>query len=295
MCRCAWGRRRSWSWANRSRPRWRRRWRSVRSRRRSRSRTMATRWRWRASLRGARCWPPLGSPTREGKVPMSEQVTQRKAEHVSVALQQDVAAPQEASWADVRLVHRALPEVDLDEIDTGVELLGHRLRHPVFVSSLTGGHPDVAGINARLAALAEEYGLAMGVGSQRAGLADAALAGTYGVARERAPHALLIANIGAPQLIAQHGKPPFTVTDARRAVEMIGAGALAIHLNFLQEAAQPEGDRNARGCLAALRTLTAGGGVPVIAKETGAGVSFEQARALAAAGVAAVGVGGAGG
>ena len=226
---------------------------------------------------------------------MSEQVTQRKAEHVSVALQQDVAAPQEASWADVRLVHRALPEVDLDEIDTGVELLGHRLRHPVFVSSLTGGHPDVAGINARLAALAEEYGLAMGVGSQRAGLADAALAGTYGVARERAPHALLIANIGAPQLIAQHGKPPFTVADARRAVEMIGAGALAVHLNFLQEAAQPEGDRNARGCLAALRTLTAAVGVPVIAKETGAGVSFEQARALAAAGVSAIDVGGAGG
>src|SRR5260221_5752726 len=135
----------------------------------------------------------------------------------------------------------------------------------------------------------------MGGGSQRAGLAAAARGGTCGVARERAPHALLIANIGAPQLIAQHGRPPFTVTDARRAVEMIGAGALAIHLNFLQEAAQPEGDRNARGCLAALRTLTAGVGVPVIAKETSAGVRFEQARALAAAGVSAVDVGGAGG
>src|SRR5260221_4453065 len=135
----------------------------------------------------------------------------------------------------------------------------------------------------------------MGGGSQRAGLAAAARGGTCGVARERAPHALLIANIGAPQLIAQHGKPPFTVADARRAVEMIGAGALAVHLNFLQEAAQPEGDRNARGCLAALRTLTGAGGVPGIGKETGAGVSFEQARALAAVGVSAIDVGGAGG
>src|SRR5258708_8803658 len=129
---------------------------------------------------------------------MAEQVTQRKAEHVSVALQQDVAAPQEASWADVRLVHRALPEVDLDEIDTGVELLGHRLRHPVFVSSLTGGHPDVAGINARLAALAEGYGLAVGVGSQRAGLADPALGGPHGVGRGRPPPPPLPPPICAP-------------------------------------------------------------------------------------------------
>jgi isopentenyl-diphosphate delta-isomerase len=106
---------------------------------------------------------------------------------------------------------------------------------------------------------------------------------------------LLIANVGAPQLIAQKRHPAFTVTDARRAVEMIGARALAIHLNYLQEAAQPEGDRSARGSLEALRKIAAEVGVPVIAKETGAGISYEQAHALKAAGVAGIDVGGAGG
>ena len=226
---------------------------------------------------------------------MSNEVKQRKIEHVTVALEHDVAAPQAASWADVRLAHRALPEVDLDEIDTSVEFLGARLRFPVFVSSLTGGHPDVASINARLAELAEEYGLAMGVGSQRAAIADGALSETYSVVRERAPHAFLIANIGAPQLIAQRNRPAFSLEEAQRAVEMIQANALAVHLNYLQEAAQPEGDRVARGALAAVRRLAEAIPVPVMAKETGAGVSYEQAAALKAAGVRAIDVGGAGG
>jgi isopentenyl-diphosphate delta-isomerase len=226
---------------------------------------------------------------------MADDVKQRKIEHVTVALNNDVAAPQTASWADMHLVHQALPEVDVDEIDTSVDFLGRRLRHPIFVSSLTGGHPDVAAINERLATVAEEYGLAMGVGSQRAAIADAQLAGSYTIARERAPHAFLIANIGAPQLIPQAKRAAFTPDDVRRAVEMIGADGLAIHLNFLQEAAQPEGDRRARGALAAVRKVTATAGIPVIAKETGAGVSFEQARTLAAAGVSSIDVGGAGG
>lgn len=226
---------------------------------------------------------------------MSEEVKQRKAEHVSISLANDISAPQAASWADVALVHRALPEVDLDDIDTSVEFLGKRLRHPIFVSSLTGGHPDVAAINERLAAVAEEYGLAMGVGSQRAALVTPELARTYAVVRQRAPHAFLIANVGAPQLVAQARHPAFTPEDARRAVAMIGADALAVHLNFLQEAAQPEGDRRARGCLAALGRLVGEAGVPVLAKETGAGIGEEQARALKAAGVAAIDVGGAGG
>lgn len=226
---------------------------------------------------------------------MSDDVKQRKAEHVSVSLNNDVSAPQAASWADIHLVHQALPEVDLDEIDTSVEFLGRRLRHPIFISSLTGGHPDVATINARLAAVAEEYGLAMGVGSQRAALVNDQLSETYSVVRKHAPHAFLIANIGAPQLIEQAGKPAFTPDEVRRAVQMIGADALAVHLNFLQEAAQPEGDRHARGCLAAFGQVAATAGVPVIAKETGAGISYEQARAFKKAGAAAIDVGGAGG
>jgi isopentenyl-diphosphate delta-isomerase len=226
---------------------------------------------------------------------MSEEVKQRKAEHVAVALQQNVSAPQQASWADIRLIHQALPEVDLDEIETSVDFLGKRLRQPIFVSSLTGGHPDVALINERLATVAEEYGLAMGVGSQRAAVVNPDVAPTYGVVRQKAPHAFLIANIGAPQLIEQAGHPAFSPAEVRRAVEMIGADALALHLNYLQEAAQPEGDRRARGARDAFARVAAEIGVPVIAKETGAGIGYEQAHALQRAGAAAIDVGGAGG
>jgi isopentenyl-diphosphate delta-isomerase len=226
---------------------------------------------------------------------MADEVAGRKAEHVALSLARDIAAPQGASLADVRLVHRALPEVDLDDLDLSAEFLGRRLRAPLVISSMTGGHPDVAAINARLAALAEEYGLAMGVGSQRAALVNPALVETYAVVRQQAPSAFLLANVGAPQLIAQERHPAFTVDDARRAVAMIGADALAIHLNVLQEAAQPEGDRRTKGCLAALARLAAAVDVPVVAKETGAGIGYEAARDLAAAGVAAIDVGGAGG
>ena len=226
---------------------------------------------------------------------MQEEVKQRKAEHVSVALQRDVAVPQPSSWQDIRLIHQALPEVDLDAVDTSVAFLSKTLRAPIFISSMTGGHPDVAIINARLAQAAEEFGLAMGVGSQRAGIVSPDLAGTYGVVRERAPNAFLIANIGAPQLIEQPRHPAFQVEDAWHAAEMIGANALAVHMNFAQEAVQPEGDRRAVGCRAALRALTREIGLPVIAKETGAGVCREQALILRDCGVSAIDVGGAGG
>jgi isopentenyl-diphosphate delta-isomerase len=181
------------------------------------------------------------------------------------------------------------------EAPTQVQFLGRTLRYPLVISSLTGGHPDVALINARLAGLAEEHGLAMGVGSQRAAIVNPALADTYGVVRRNAPTAFLMANIGAPQLIDQPRHAAFTLDDARAAVSMIEANALIVHLNYLQEAAQPEGDGMARGALDALARLTHEIGLPVIAKETGAGISYEQARALAGAGVAAIDVGGAGG
>ncbi len=226
---------------------------------------------------------------------MADQVNQRKIEHVAASLGHDVSAPQTASWADVRLVHQALPEVDLDRIDLSVDFLGKRLRHPIVISSLTGGHPDLATINSRLAAVAQDYGLAMGVGSQRAAISDPGVAGTYRVVRETAPEAFLIANLGVPQLIAQLKRPAFTLDQVETAIQMIRADALALHMNFLQEAAQPEGDRRAYGCLAAVSKVCASVGVPLIAKETGAGVSYEQGRALRAAGVSAIDVGGAGG
>jgi isopentenyl-diphosphate delta-isomerase len=226
---------------------------------------------------------------------MSEEVKQRKIEHVSVALNQDVSAPQRASWSDVHFVHQALPEVNLDEIDTSVSFLGHTLRYPLFISSLTGGHPDVLTINRNLARAAEQYGLALGVGSQRAAIVNPELADSYAVTRENAPHAFLLANIGAPQLIPQARHDAFTREQVQRALDMIQANALAVHMNSLQEAAQPEGDRRAVGEVSALKSLAQWVRVPVVAKETGAGICREQAMLLRSCGVSAIDVGGAGG
>jgi len=226
---------------------------------------------------------------------MSDEVKKRKIEHVSIALGQDITAPQRANWNDIQFVHQALPEVDLDEIDTSVTFLGHRLRFPIFMSSLTGGHPEVTSINRNLAQAAEEYGLALGVGSQRAAIVNPDVAPSYAVTRQYAPNAFLIANIGAPQLIAQSRHPAFRVEQVQQAIDMIGANALAVHMNSLQEAAQPEGDRRSVGEAAALKALTSVLPVPVIAKETGAGVCREQALLLRDCGVGAIDVGGAGG
>jgi isopentenyl-diphosphate Delta-isomerase len=226
---------------------------------------------------------------------MTDEVKQRKIEHVNIALGQDISVAQSANWNDVQFVHQALPEVDLDDIDTSVSFLGHRLRYPIFISSLTGGHDDVTAINRNLARAAEYYGLAFGVGSQRAGIVNPEVISSYAITREHAPKTFLIANIGAPQLIAQAHHAPFTIEQVEHAVTMIGANALAVHMNSLQEATQPEGDRRTVGEAAALKTLTEKVSVPVIAKETGAGVCREQALLLRSCGVAAIDVGGAGG
>jgi isopentenyl-diphosphate delta-isomerase len=169
------------------------------------------------------------------------------------------------------------------------------MRYPIFISSLTGGHPDVTSINRNLAQAAERYGLALGVGSQRAAIVNPDVMSSYAVTREQAPRAFLIGNVGAPQLIPQKRHPAFTLEQVQRAIDMIGANALAVHMNSLQEAAQPEGDRRAVGEAAALKRLTQQIGVPVIAKETGAGICREQAFLLRSCGVAAIDVGGAGG
>jgi len=226
---------------------------------------------------------------------MADEVKQRKIEHVNIALEQGISVPQRASWNDICLVHQALPEVDRDDIDTSVSFLGHTLRYPIFMSSLTGGHPDVISINRNLARAAEHYGLALGVGSQRAAVVNPELAASYAVTRENAPHAFLIANIGAPQLIAQDRHDPFTLAQVQSAIKMIQANALAIHMNSLQEAAQPEGDKNAFGAAAAIKSLSQQLAIPIIGKETGAGVCREQALLLKSCGVSAIDIGGAGG
>lgn len=225
----------------------------------------------------------------------SKMIQSRKAEHLKYT--RDAQAGRSAGWEDVELLHVALPEVDFDEIDLSTTFLGYRLGAPLVISSMTGGHPDAYEINACLARTAQRYNLAMGLGSQRAALRAPSVAPTYEIARRESPDAFLMANIGAAQLIAQEGESPLSMAEIHSAIKMIRADALIVHLNFLEETIQPEGDRRARGCLDALANLVAElkGSIPVIAKETGAGISPNMAERLAQAGLAALDVGGRGG
>jgi len=223
------------------------------------------------------------------------QIADRKAEHIVISTNQQVEPAIAASWNDVTLVHNCLPEIDLDELDLSVEFLGRTLKAPLVISSMTGGHELAKSINGVLAEAAERFGVAMGVGSQRAFVKDASLADTYAIVRERASGAFVIANVGAPQLVAQATEPPLGLADVRSVIHLIQADALAVHLNYLQEMIQPEGDTRARGVLEAIGRVVTGIDVPVIAKETGAGMASAQAEQLRQAGVRALDVGGLGG
>jgi len=223
------------------------------------------------------------------------EIERRKAEHLRLAASQDVGSRVGPGWADVHLLHHALPAADLAEIDLSTEFLGRRLQSPLVVSAMTGGHRAAGEINARLAHATERHGLAMGLGSQRAALRNPQLARTYAVAREMAPRAFLIANVGAAQLVPQDSGAPLTAQHLSDAVAMIGADALAIHLNFLEETVQPEGDRRAKGLREAIRAAVASLPVPAIAKETGAGISRTAALELRRLGFRALDVGGVGG
>jgi isopentenyl-diphosphate delta-isomerase len=212
----------------------------------------------------------------------------RKLDHLRICANEDIERG-DAGFSDIRLVHNALPEFDMAAVDRRTRFLSYTFSSPLFISAMTGGHPETEAVNSRLARAAERYGIGMGVGSQRAALENPDLAGTFSVVRDEAPHAFLVANLGAVQL-RDHG-----IGWAQRAIEMIRADAIAIHLNFLQEAIQPEGDHNAAGCLAAIRELCREQKTPVIIKETGCGISAETARKCWGAGVAAIDVAGAGG
>jgi len=223
--------------------------------------------------------------------PGPSRTEQRKAEHVNIILNENVSAEYNY-WNDVHLVHRALPEIDLDEIDVSCTLFGRKLNAPLVISSMTGGFGMGREINGNLAKAAAEVGVAMGVGSQRAALEKPELVDTYAVVKEH-DVPLRFANLGAPQLIPQGTKRAYGIEDARRAMAMVDAHALIVHLNFLQEVVQPEGDRRAKSVLGAIGKLAAK--LPVVAKETGAGISHEVALKLKQAGVKGIDVGGLGG
>ncbi|TMI83483.1 MAG: type 2 isopentenyl-diphosphate Delta-isomerase [Bacillati bacterium ANGP1] len=239
--------------------------------------------------------PPRAAPGGRNAPPAADVVERRKAEHLRVVATGDVAGRTGPGWSDIHLVHHALPVTDLPAVDLSTVFLGHRLRAPLVVAAMTGGHDSAGKVNAILAGAAERHGVAMGLGSQRAALHNPRLARTYAVARESAPSAFLIANIGAAQLVPQDSGPPLTPDQVSEAVAMIRADALAIHFNFLEEIVQPEGDRRATGLREAIAGVVASIGVPAIAKETGAGLSRQAAQELRRLGVRALDVGGLGG
>jgi isopentenyl-diphosphate delta-isomerase len=214
----------------------------------------------------------------------------RKEEHLRIPLEKDVQSIPNP-WDAVRLRHEAVPEVDKDSVSLATTFLGRKLRAPIQITGMTGGAQKAREFNDRLAAAAAEHGLAMGVGSQRAALENPNLADTYGVILDH-DVPLRIANLGLPQLIlwGEHA-----VSKAKEAVAMVKAHALAIHLNYLQEAVQPEGDTVAKGGLAAIARVAKALKVPVIAKETGAGIGGSTALQLARTGMAGIDVGGLGG
>ncbi len=216
-------------------------------------------------------------------------IDQRKADHIKINLEQDVRSALTTGLENYRFIHEALPELDLNRLDTTVNLFAKRLAAPILISSMTGGTAEAETINLRLAEAAQEMNIAMGVGSQRAAIEHPEQAKTFQV-RRVAPDILLFANLGAVQL--NYG---YSIDHCRRAIDMIQADALYLHLNPLQEAVQDAGDTNFEGLAKKIEDVCKQIEVPIIAKEVGWGISERTARLLSDCGVSAIDVAGAGG
>ena len=222
-------------------------------------------------------------------MPKVTQISSRKADHIRINLDEDVRSGLSSGLENYHFVHQALPELNLSDIDLGLNLFGRQLRAPILISSMTGGTEQSRQINHILAEAAQEAGIAMGLGSQRAAIENPNLADTFKV-RHIAPDILLFANLGAVQL--NYG---YSIEQCQRAVDMIEADALILHLNPLQEAVQPEGDTRFSGLVIKIEAICEALSVPVVVKEVGWGFSEGAARMLAEAGVTAIDVAGAGG
>lgn len=221
---------------------------------------------------------------------LPSEIENRKSEHLRVCIEEDVEFQQLTSGLEkYRFTHCCLPELDRSDIELGTTFLGKSLKAPILISSMTGGTELAHLVNTRLATVAQRYGLAMGVGSQRIALEQPELAPTFAV-RSLAPDILLLANLGAVQLNYGCG-----LEDCLKLVELLEADALILHLNPLQEWVQSGGDSNFKGLLAKIQQICAQLPVPVIAKEVGNGISAVMAKQLIEAGVAAIDVAGAGG
>ena len=222
-------------------------------------------------------------------MPKDTEIKDRKSDHIKINLEKDVRSALTTGLENYHFTHEALPELDLDRVDTNLSLFGKKLAAPILISSMTGGSDEAETINLRLAEAAQTVGVAMGVGSQRVAIEHPEQAATFQV-RRVAPSILLFANLGAVQL--NYG---YNIDQCRKAVEMIRGDALILHLNPLQEAVQKGGDTNFAGLAKKIEAICKKIEVPVIAKEVGWGISERTAKLLADCGVAAIDVAGAGG
>ncbi|MFN3308786.1 MAG: type 2 isopentenyl-diphosphate Delta-isomerase, partial [Anaerolineales bacterium] len=216
-------------------------------------------------------------------------ISQRKSDHIRINLREDVQSAITTGLEKYHFEHQALPECNLEDVDTRTNFLNKSLAAPILISSMTGGSVEAAQINLTLAEAAEQTQIAMGLGSQRAAIEHPELAYTFQV-RQVAPHILLFANLGAIQLNYRYG-----IDECKKAVEMIEADALVLHLNPLQEALQPEGDTRFENLIDKIAKVCHSLPVPVIVKEVGWGISQRTAQMLIEAGVAVIDVAGAGG
>jgi len=220
---------------------------------------------------------------------MKNKTSNRKLEHIELCSGKNVVSKKKSTLFEcVDFVHKAVPEINRDNIDCSVKLFGKTLQYPIVIAGMTGGHEKSEGINKNLAKAAEELCIGFGVGSQRAMLENPSLAYTYKV-RDVAPNVLLIGNLGAPQL------KKYGPSGVEKAASEIGADVFAIHLNNLQESVQPEGETNARSFLKSISEVAKNSKLPIIVKETGAGISKESASELIKTGISGIDVGGSGG
>ncbi|MCG8373540.1 MAG: type 2 isopentenyl-diphosphate Delta-isomerase [Balneolales bacterium] len=217
-------------------------------------------------------------------------IKDRKKDHVALTVTESTQYRVTTGFERFRFNHNALPEVNLGDVSTEADLLGRTFALPLFISSMTGGYAEAGAVNAIIAEFCELNNLPFGVGSQRAMLEDDSLTNTFSIVRQKAPTAFICSNIGGAQLIGEFPKSKISTL-----IDSIEADAVIVHLNPLQELMQPEGDQNFKGILTGIEGLVKQADVPVIVKETGAGISKYVAKRLLNAGVSVIDVSGAGG
>ncbi len=220
---------------------------------------------------------------------MSE-IGDRKKDHIKFTVDEQAQYSQSTGFQRYQFVHNALPEIDFEDVSTEKVLLGRTFSFPLFISSMTGGYSEAGQVNAIIAEFCQEKNIPFGVGSQRAMLEDDSLTDTFSIVRKKAPNAFICSNIGGVQLIGGLQKDSI-----KRMIDSIEADAIIVHLNPLQELMQPEGDRNFKGVLDGIEHLIKKTTIPVIVKETGAGISQSVAKKLLNVGVSVIDVAGAGG